>query len=58
VKALELLQIVANLVSVGDSQNEPNGVRVKVLGIPFYDSGWAGVKRRQARRQARRDGKK
>lgn len=48
-------QVVSVLVDVSASQVEENGVRVRVLGIPVYDSGWAGVKRRQARRQARRD---
>lgn len=51
-------QVVAALVDVDESKLEPNGVRVKLLGVlPVYDSGWAGVKRRQARRQARRDGR-
>ena len=47
-------QVVSAVVDVGESQIKPNGVRVRVLWIPIYDSGWAGVKRREARRAARR----
>lgn len=41
----------STLVTVADKPE--GGVRVRVLGVPVYDSEWAGVKRRQARRAAR-----
>lgn len=43
-------------VSVDDGRDEDGKeyVRAYVLGIPVFDTRWEGVRRRRARREARR----
>lgn len=46
--------VVSAAIDVDPSTMGKGGSRVRLLGIPIYDHGWAGVQRRIARRAARR----
>lgn len=47
--------VASNVVRVEDSQRDPHGIRVSVLGVPVYDDAWEGVIRRHTRRAAHQE---
>lgn len=51
--AIARLAVALGSIAVNVADKPCGGVRVRVLGVPVYDSDWSGVKRRQARRAAR-----
>jgi hypothetical protein len=50
------LAVARVAVSVDDGKDESGAdyVRAYVLGIPVFDTRWEGVRKRRARREARR----
>ncbi len=55
VKLVAVLAQAAVSVDDGTDERGRDYLRATVLGIPVFDTRWEGVRRRRARRDARRD---